>query len=101
MKTESQLDIPNAGQSAHPFVIPDRPEPDGPFYEGRYSPGLTKLEDFAKAAMIGLLANSFIAQNLPLFESVAGCRENNLYPELAIRHATALLSELEKQKGLK
>lgn len=103
MKTESSLNIPNAQQSAHPFVLHDERGPGGDaFLEGLFGPGLTKLEDFAKAIMAGLMANPALAPNSSVVLTNGDQNEHmETLRHFAATQASLLLSELEKLKGLK
>lgn len=100
MKTESGLNIPNAQQSAHPFVLHDERGPDGEaFLEGLFGPGLTKLELLAGMAMQGMAGQALQKETLLLIKTEAGKKGMKIRDWLsvaAIEQAQSLLSELEK-----
>lgn len=63
-------------------------------------PGLTKREEFAKAAMQGHLSNPYVTQEVEklLSTSTIGRDGRQLLAEWSVADADALIAELNKEK---
>lgn len=100
MKTESEMKTPPADQSAYPFWIPD----DHSRSEGMCGFGLTKREEFAKAAMAAIVSSFRVSEEIcntdPRYKKQADGHFNfsQVVALNAVEFADALLTELERTK---
>lgn len=93
-KTFKQIKMENGKQPISPLQHKGIPSHES-VINLEYMIGLTKREEFARSAMIGLLSNAYVRECL---SGNNGMQVPNSVAEYSVQYADALLTKLEDQK---